>query len=215
MKDGVMHAIAALAAFSLQMAILAADFAPAPIVFDTPAVNEKGIMVLGNGGVVFAPAQRYARHGNVETPELYCVFPFRLCSFEKPNAETGRRTYTDGRFHRLYFGWAQDELNAAYLGMAEEAREHIVDRVFKNTPTLGRTIGCNEENIAERTYRPSEYRTTTGVPIRTRAACSRTRSSPCYCSTRATGYSSCQHGRRSGTATSGSTRRGTRRWRAA
>lgn len=158
MKDGVMHAIAALAAFSLQMAILAADFAPAPIVFGTPAANEKGIMVLGNGGVVFAPAQRYARHGNVETPELYCVFPFRLCSFEKPNAETGRRTYTDGRFHRLYFGWAQDELNAAYLGMAEEAREHIVDRVFKNTPTLGRTIGCNEENIAERTYRPSEYR---------------------------------------------------------
>ena len=113
---------------------------------------------LGDGGVVFAPAQRYARHGNVETPELYCVFPFRLCSFEKPNAETGRRTYTDGRFHRLYFGWAQDELNAAYLGMAEEAREHIVDRVFKNTPTLGRTIGCNEENIAERAYRPSEYR---------------------------------------------------------
>ena len=113
---------------------------------------------LENGGVVFAPAEIFKRHGNVETPELYCVFPFRLSSFEKPNAEIGRRTYTDGRFHKLYFGWAQDELNAAYLGMAEEAREHIVDRVFKNTPTLGRTIACNEENIAERSYRPSEYR---------------------------------------------------------
>jgi len=113
---------------------------------------------LKDGRVVFAPAERFARHGNVETPELYCVFPFRLCSFEKPNAEIGRRTYTDGRFHELYFGWAQDEVNAAYLGMADEAREHIVDRVFKNTPTLGRTIRCNEENIAERAYRPSEYR---------------------------------------------------------
>ena len=113
---------------------------------------------LENGGVVFAPAERFERHGNVETPELYCVFPFRLSSFEKPNAEIGRRTYTEGRFHKLYFGWAQDELNSAYLGMAEEAREHIVDRVFKNTPTLGRTIACNEENIAERAYRPSEYR---------------------------------------------------------
>ncbi len=113
---------------------------------------------LENGGVVFAPAEIFKRHGNVETPELYCVFPFRLSSFEKPNAEIGRRTYTDGRFHKLYFGWAQDELNAAYLGMAEEAREHIADRVFKNTPTLGRTIDCNEENIAERAYRPSEYR---------------------------------------------------------
>ena len=113
---------------------------------------------LENGGVVFAPAERFERHGNVETPELYCVFPFRLSSFEKPNAEIGRRTYMEGRFHKLYFGWAQDELNSAYLGMAEEAREHIVDRVFKNTPTLGRTIACNEENIAERAYRPSEYR---------------------------------------------------------
>ena len=113
---------------------------------------------LKNGGVVFAPAEVFKRHGNVETLELYCVFPFRLSSFEKPNAEIGRRTYTDGRFHKLYFGWAQDELNAAYLGMADEAREHIVDRVFKNTPTLGRTIACNEENIAERAYRPSEYR---------------------------------------------------------
>ena len=113
---------------------------------------------LENGGVVFAPAEIYKRHGNVETPELYCVFPFRLSSFEKPNAELGRRTYTDGRFHKLYFGWAQDELNAAYLGLAEEAREHIVDRVFKNTPTLSRTIACNEENISERAYRPSEYR---------------------------------------------------------
>ena len=113
---------------------------------------------LKDGGVVFAPAERFERHGNVETPELYCVFPFRLSSFEKSNAEIGRRTYTDGRFHKLYFGWAQDELNAAYLGMAEEAREHIVDRVFKNTPTLSRTIACNEENISERAYRPSEYR---------------------------------------------------------
>ena len=113
---------------------------------------------LKNGGVVFAPAEIFSRHGNVETPELYCVFPFRLSSFEKPNAEIGRRTYTDGRFHKLYFGWAQDELNAAYLGLAEEARTHIVDRVFKNTPTLNRVVACNEENIAERTYRPSEYR---------------------------------------------------------
>ena len=113
---------------------------------------------LKNGGVVFAPAERFERHGNVETPELYCVFPFRLSSFEKPNAEIGRRTYTDGRFHKLYFGWAQDELNAAYLGMAEEAREHIVERATMHTPTLNRVIGCNEERIAERGLIPSEYR---------------------------------------------------------
>ena len=83
---------------------------------------------LAGGDVVFAPAEEFSQHRNVETPELYCVFPFRLSSFEKPNAEIGRRTYTDGRYHELYFGWAQDELNAAYLGLAEEARVHIAER---------------------------------------------------------------------------------------
>ena len=85
---------------------------------------------LAGGDVVFAPAEEFSQHRNVETPELYCVFPFRLSSFEKPNVEIGRRTYTDGRYHELYFGWAQDELNAAYLGLAEEARVHIAERAL-------------------------------------------------------------------------------------
>ena len=85
---------------------------------------------LEDGGIVFAPAEKFAGKRNCETPELYCVFPFRLCSFEKPNAEIGRRTYRDGRFDKLYHGWAQDELNAAYLGMTEEARKHIATRAL-------------------------------------------------------------------------------------
>ena len=81
--------------------------------------------------VVFAPGARFDRHRNVETPELYCVFPFRLCSFEKPNAEVGLRTYPV-RFHKHYRGWAQDELNAAYLGLADEAAEHLAARMLRN-----------------------------------------------------------------------------------
>ncbi len=93
---------------------------------------------LDGGGVVFAPGEKFANHRNVETPELYCVFPFRLCSFEKPNAEIGRRTYRDGRFHKLYRGWSQDEMNAAYLGMTEEAREHIADRALTHSKKIYR-----------------------------------------------------------------------------
>ena len=93
---------------------------------------------LDGGGVVFAPGERFELHHNVETPELYCVFPFRLCSFEKPNAEIGRRTYRNGRFHKLYRGWSQDEMNAAYLGMAEEAREHIADRALTHSKKIYR-----------------------------------------------------------------------------
>ena len=51
--------------------------------------------------------------------------------FEKPNAELGRNAY-DGRWSKLYFGWAQDEVNAAYLGMTEEARVHVADRALKH-----------------------------------------------------------------------------------
>ena len=87
---------------------------------------------LKDGGVVFAPGMKFDVHNNVETPELYCVFPFRLCSFEKPNAEIGLRTYPV-RFHKHYYGWAQDELNAAYLGLADEAAKHLAKRVLTNS----------------------------------------------------------------------------------
>ncbi len=92
---------------------------------------------LDDGRIIYAPADKFAQHRNVETPELYCVFPFRLSSFEKPNAEMGRATY-ENRYHKHYFGWAQDELNAAYLGMAEETREHIADRALTHSKKIYR-----------------------------------------------------------------------------
>ncbi len=101
-------------------------------------VPDLPVRKLDDGGIVFAPGEKFAMHHNCETPELYCVFPFRLCSFEKPNAEIGRRTYRDGRFHKLYRGWAQDEMNAAYLGLTEEAREHIADRALTHSKKIYR-----------------------------------------------------------------------------
>ena len=100
-------------------------------------VPELPTRTLENGGAAFAPAERFDNHRNVETPELYCVFPFRLCSFEKPNAKIGLRTYPV-RFHKHYFGWAQDELNAAYLGLADEAAEHIADRALTHSKKIYR-----------------------------------------------------------------------------
>lgn len=87
---------------------------------------------LEDGRKVFAPADKFEKCPNCELPELYCVFPFRLCSFEKPNCELGRATY-ETRRQKLYMGWCQDELFAAYLGMAEEAQAHLVERVLTNS----------------------------------------------------------------------------------
>jgi alpha-L-fucosidase 2 len=79
------------------------------------------------GETIFAPAEKFDMKKNGENPELYCVFPFRLVSFEKPNAEMGRRTL----HHRTdsgNWGWRQGEIFMVYLGLADEARNDLVAR---------------------------------------------------------------------------------------
>ena len=87
---------------------------------------------LKDGTKAYAPAERFANKRNVEHPELYCVFPFRLCSFEKPNAVLGRAAYA-ARTDRHYQGWKQEELFAAYLGMTDEAAKHLANRALHNS----------------------------------------------------------------------------------
>jgi len=79
------------------------------------------------GQRAWAPAEKYAGNHNIENPELYCVFPFRLSSFEQDNRELGRAALTH-RLHRGHSGWRQDDLFMAYLGEAEQARTNIVNR---------------------------------------------------------------------------------------
>jgi hypothetical protein len=76
---------------------------------------------------LLAPAERFAMKRNVENPELYAVFPFRLVSFEKPNAELGIETL-DHRQDRGASGWRQDDLFMTYLGLADQARANLVER---------------------------------------------------------------------------------------
>jgi len=80
-----------------------------------------------DGEPMLAPAARYEQKRNIENPELYAVFPFRLVSFEKENAELGQRAF-DHRWDRGNFGWRQEELFLAYLGRAAEARANLVGR---------------------------------------------------------------------------------------
>ncbi len=84
---------------------------------------------LGDGTIAYAIGEKFSERRNPETPELYCVFPFRICAFEKPNLDLGRRAYTAPRI-KFYIGWSQEELNAAYLGMTEESRVHIAERAL-------------------------------------------------------------------------------------
>ncbi|MEI6603966.1 MAG: DUF5703 domain-containing protein [Verrucomicrobiota bacterium] len=62
-----------------------------------------------------------------ENPELYAVFPYRLFGVGKPDLELARTTYAK-RFSRNNFGWCQDSIQAACLGLGDEAAKQVAER---------------------------------------------------------------------------------------
>ena len=84
-----------------------------------------------DGVKMLAPADRFALKHNIENPELYAVFPFRLVSFEKSNANLGIEALRH-RWNKGNIGWRQDDIFMAYLGLADEAREYLVGRARRH-----------------------------------------------------------------------------------
>lgn len=93
---------------------------------DLPTREEKGVRML-------APAERFEKKNNIENPELCAVFPFRLCSFEKPNAELGVQALHH-RWDRGDSGWRQDDIFMAYLGLAKDVKKNVVNRARQKDP---------------------------------------------------------------------------------
>ncbi len=80
-----------------------------------------------NGIKRLAPAEKFAQKNNLENPELYPVFPFRLVAFEKPLAKEAVNAL-DHRWDRGAFGWRQDDLFMAYLGLTDQACKNLILR---------------------------------------------------------------------------------------
>jgi hypothetical protein len=81
-----------------------------------------------DGAKVLLPAQQISKAPqNVENPELYAVFPFRLFGVGKPDLELARRSFSNRRIKNKG-GWAQDDIQAAMLGLADEARDLVTQR---------------------------------------------------------------------------------------
>ena len=66
-----------------------------------------------------------------ENPELYAVFPYRLFGVGKPDLDMARATY-DKRFSRINYGWCQDSIQAACLGLGDEAGRQVALRARIN-----------------------------------------------------------------------------------
>ncbi len=92
---------------------LAGSLAPIPRRIDTWRKTER-----------ILPAHEYNNKANSENPELYTVFPYRLFGVGKPDLEAGRFTYRT-REEREVFGWKQDPIHAAMLGLSADAVERM------------------------------------------------------------------------------------------
>ena len=86
-----------------------------------------------DGVQMFAPAERFANKRNIENPELYAVFPFRLVAMGRPRIELARQALKH-RWDKGNFGWRQDDIFMAYLGLAGEARAYVVGRARNKDP---------------------------------------------------------------------------------
>jgi hypothetical protein len=87
----------------------------------------------GVDGDVLLPAHRYGSLANVENPELYAIWPYRAFGVGKPELEIARRTFA-ARANRANVGWCQDSIQAAALGLADEAAALLTRRAASKDP---------------------------------------------------------------------------------
>lgn len=99
-----------------------------------PPLPTEEVEVDGQKKRVLAAAQKYTPpRTNVELPELYAVWPFRLYGLGKPDIEAARVAY-ERRIDRIDFGWAYDSNMAAILGLTDEAARITTARLANSNP---------------------------------------------------------------------------------
>ncbi|GAB4153942.1 MAG: hypothetical protein Fur0037_22660 [Planctomycetota bacterium] len=87
-----------------------------------------------DGAMVLAPARRYdSKRNNIENPELYAVFPFRLFGVGRPELDLARATF-ERRREKRSVGWTQDGICAALLGLVEPAKADVLARIRNSHP---------------------------------------------------------------------------------
>ncbi|MCX6924673.1 MAG: hypothetical protein NT154_15880, partial [Verrucomicrobia bacterium] len=80
-----------------------------------------------NGVKLLRPSGSFKGGNYSENPELYAVFPYRLFGVGKPDLDMARATY-EVRTNRHNFGWCQDSIQAACLGLGDEAGRQVAER---------------------------------------------------------------------------------------
>lgn len=84
------------------------------------------------GHKTIAPAEAWARISNMEIPQLYPVFPWRIYGVGKPDLEVTINTWkygVDNDKQRGYVSWHQDAIFCANLGLTDEAKTLTIKKL--------------------------------------------------------------------------------------
>ena len=77
------------------------------------------------GQTALAAGYNLGPRTNVEKPELYAVFPYRLRGVGKPKIEEAITAWKH-KANNDFSGWQQDPIFAAYLGLTDEVKKMVV-----------------------------------------------------------------------------------------
>ncbi len=80
-----------------------------------------------DGIQMYAPADKFRATGHWEMPQMHCVFPYRLKGLGKPDLQMVCGAFAN-RLHKGGWGWEQDDIMMAYLGLVDQAKANIVKR---------------------------------------------------------------------------------------
>ena len=84
------------------------------------------------GDTCIAPATVWERIQNTETPQLYPVFPWRIYGVGRPGLQIARNTWEKDAHAidmRSTKGWKQDNIWAACLGLTDEAKRLMAEKL--------------------------------------------------------------------------------------
>ncbi len=80
-----------------------------------------------NGKKFLVPLQMWDMKMNVENPELYAVFPYRLYGVGKNDIAIAKNTFLR-RIHKADYCWNQYAVDAALLGLVDTTMNFVISR---------------------------------------------------------------------------------------
>lgn len=86
----------------------------------------------GQDRTIVLPAELYSMKMNVENPENYCIFPYRIYGLRKEHLQQARDTFA-ANIHPECYCWHQNDVQAALLGLTREAMRGVTARTFNYT----------------------------------------------------------------------------------